>query len=257
VVDEARHEFKLFWRPFEKKETMNVQVLRPAEGFDVFESIEFSLNGRSYEPLQVDGATAEEVWASVAFIKRYGFLDAWGDLELFSENRQALSGGFRLSFGDNVFTSMHLTGGKSWGNPVLGHDTFRIGGNVGEGYFTGRLSRLFPLRGFDSNLLEATQAATGGLEVFWPLANLQAGYATLPVFFHRLRLGTFIDAGVAGERIASEDLLVGAGFELVTSLEIAWGNLSVLRVGLAWPLVQPDFLDQIGPVLIVQIGQPL
>jgi hemolysin activation/secretion protein len=116
---------------------------------------------------------------------------------------------------------------------------------------------LFPIRGFDSNLLEASKAAAAGLEVFWPLANLQTGYKTFPVYIHRLRLGTFVDAGFAGESISGDDLLVGAGIELVTSMEIAWGHFSALRIGIAWPVVQPDYLDEDGPVFVFQLGRPL
>ena len=99
--------------------------------------------------------------------------------------------------------------------------------------------------------------AAGGIEVFWPLANLQKGYATLPLFLHRLRLGTFVDAGIAGEEFKSENLLVGAGFEFVTSLEIAWGNFSAFRIGVAWPLVYPDFVRDDSPKFVFQLGRPL
>ncbi len=256
-VKEGRNEVKLFWRPLEARGTLYTEMLRPDAGVDLVEGLELSLNWRNYKPLEGEGSTKDEVWASAVFAKQYGILSGWGNLELFSENRQAVSGGLQLFFGEKVFTSIQAMGGKTWGEPVLGHNTFRIGGNVTEGYFTRRPSRLFPLRGFESNLLDASQAATTSLEVFWPLANLQAGYQSLPLFLHRLHLGTFVDAGVAGERISPHDLLVGAGIELVTTLEIAWGNLSTIRIGVAWPTVQPDYLDQRGPVFIFQIGGPL
>ncbi len=147
--------------------------------------------------------------------------------------------------------------GIPWGDLVPGHNTYRIGGNVIEGYFTQRPTRLFPLRGFDSNLLEDGTAATGSLEIFWPLANLQKGYKTFPLFLHRLQLGTFIDAGFVGDQPSQEDLLCGAGLELVTSFEIAWGYLSAFRIGVAWPVKQPDLLDQEGPVFLIQLGRPL
>ncbi len=76
---------------------------------------------------------------------------------------------------------------------------------MSEGYFTHLPPKLFPVRGFSSNLIEASKAAAGSVEVFWPLANLQMGYATLPLFLHRLRLGTFIDAGIASEAYQSDD----------------------------------------------------
>ena len=55
----------------------------------------------------------------------------------------------------------------------------------------------------------------------------------------------------------SDDFLVGAGFELLTTLEAGWGGFSTFRIGVAWPLVQPDDLDQKGPVIVFQLGRPL
>jgi hypothetical protein len=40
-------------------------------------------------------------------------------------------------------------------------------------------------------------------------------------------------------------------------MEIAWGNFSALRIGIAWPVVQPDYLDEDGPVFVFQLGRPL
>jgi hemolysin activation/secretion protein len=132
-----------------------------------------------------------------------------------------------------------------------------VGGNTGEGYFTQRPSRLFPLRGFDPNILEADRAVIASSELMLPLADLQKGHRTLPVFFHRLFLGAFADAGVCSEKIARDELMVGAGLELLTSMEVAWGNFSMFRLGIAWPAVQPGGLDEKGPVLIFQLGRPL
>ena len=152
---------------------------------------------------------------------------------------------------------MHVQAGKTWEGYAPAHGSFRIGGDVGEGYFTRRPSRLFPVRGFASNVLEAGQALTGGLEIYWPLANLQTGYKTLPLFLHRLRLGTFADAGACTDHLSKDDLIIGGGIELITSLEIAWGNLSSFRLGVAWPIRQPDYMDEEGPRIIIQLGRPL
>jgi len=66
-----------------------------------------------------------------------------------------------------------------------------------------------------------------------------------------------VDAGFASDSLSSEDMLVGAGVELVTSLEMAWESFSALRIGVAWPVAQPGFLDQTGPVFLFQLGRPL
>jgi hypothetical protein len=238
-VDEGRNEFKATWMPF---------------GID---EIELSANYRTFKPLETSGPRGDEFWGGLHAEKRYGDLWLWGNLEIYTEGSQSLFGGFRFLFGEQIYSAVHLQAGKSWGDVIPGHQTYRIGGNVVEGYFTQRPTRLFPLRGFDSNILDASQAVTAGMEIFWPLRNLQKGYGTLPLFLHRLRLGTFIDAGAASESLSWDDTLVGAGIELVTSLEIAWGNLSAFRVGVAWPIRQPEILDEAGPVILIQLGRPL
>jgi len=258
TVDEARNEIRLFWRPLERKRAETIDLLRAVDGFELAGGLEMSLNGRSFRPLEGEGPTETEGWLGLEVAGHYGILGAWGNLEIFTEDRQSLSLGLNLLFGDRILSVLNLMAGRSWGGePALGHTSFRVGGNLGEGYFTRRASRLFPIRGFEADLLEASRAAAGSVEVFWPLANLQYGYGTLPLFLHRLRLGTFVDAGVAAEDVSGDDLLVGAGFELVTSLEFAWGNFSAFRMGVAWPLVQPDGLDQDGPQFVFQLGRPL
>ena len=66
-----------------------------------------------------------------------------------------------------------------------------------------------------------------------------------------------MDGGYAKVESRPADFLVGAGLELLTSLDLGWGSSSTFRIGVAWPLVQPDDLDQEGPVLVFQLGSPL
>jgi hypothetical protein len=238
-IDEERNEVKAFWNPFG------------------IEELELSVNYRTFESLERTGAEEDELWGAFHVEKLYGDLWLWGNVEIYSEGTQSLFGGFRFLFDEEVYASIYMQAGKSCGDSIPGHQTFRIGGNAVEGYFTQRPTRLFPLRGFDSNILDASQAITGGVEVFWPLFRLEKGYKTVPLYFHRLRLGTFIDAGVASESLSWDNMLVGAGVELVTSMEIAWGYLSRFRMGIAWPIKQPDILDEKGPVFLIQLGRPL
>ena len=256
-VDESRNEIRLYWRPLEIEALKDAEILRETDGFALTDGLELSANWRHFKPLNEPGETGDEAWAALSLSRQLEFLRMWANLEVFTESQQSLSGGFRFLFGDKILSSLHLIAGRSWGEPEFGHTTFRVGGNLTEGYFTRRPSRLFPIRGFDSDLIEAPKAAAAGAEIYWPLANLQKGYLTLPLFLHRIRLGTFVDAGFAGEDPGSDDLLVGAGFEFITSLEIAWGNFSAFRMGVAWPLRQPDYLDQDGPKFVFQLGRPL
>ena len=239
TVDESRHESRISWQPSRIR------------------GLEVAANSRWYEPLTGSGDSEDKFWGSISFGREIGRHQGWVNLDVFTGNSQSLFGGIDLWFGERIYTSFHLLGGKTWGEISPGHNTFRIGGNLTEGYFTQRPTRLFPLRGFEDNILEAKQAITSGVEVYWPLLNLQEGYKTLPLFFHRLRLGTFVDVGAAGDTISFDDTLIGAGFELVTSMQIGWGKLSSFRVGLGWPVLQPDYLDESGPVFLIQLGKPL
>ena len=238
-VDESRQEIKAYWRPWES------------------EKVELSVNHRFFKDNITTDNDDTETWAAAHLTDSYGRHGVWLNMEWFSDESFSLFGGGRLLFGDAVYTMLHLQAGNTWGELSHGHNTYRIGGNVVEGYFTQRPSRLFPLRGFESNILDAGQAVTSGLEIFWPIANLQAGYETLPLFLHRMMLGTFIDAGLATDPFTSEDILVAGGVELVTSMEIAWGNFSSFRIGVAWPLHQPEGLDKQGPIFLIQLGKPL
>jgi hypothetical protein len=257
IVDEGRNEISLYWRVLQEKTVKDLDLLESTEGFGPADGIELSVNWRKFDPLENTGSSGDEGWAALGFSTSIGIVRTWGNVELYTQNRQSVFGGIRIIGGSEVLTSLHFVAGKSWGADTNGHTAFRVGGALTEGYFTQRPSRLFPIRGFDSSILQSQTAAAGGIEIFWPLANLQKGYKTLPVFLHRVRLGTFVDAGFASDAISSEDLLVGAGFELVTSLEMAWETFSALRIGVAWPVAQPGFLNQSGPVILFQLGKPL
>jgi hypothetical protein len=216
-----------------------------------------SINRQHYEPLEDQGSRGDDLWGEAMFRKGFGPLTPSLTVEAHSGGLKSVFGGFSFVFGKDAVLMSQVQAGKSWGETEPGHGTFRVGGDVGEGYFTRRPSRLFPLRGFDPNILEADKAVTASTELAYPLAELQLGRRTLPLFLHRLSLGTFVDAGVCSDRMTRDELLVGVGFELITSLEIAWGNFSVFKIGAAWPAVQPDYLDEKGPVLVFQIGRPL
>ncbi|MGC9323113.1 MAG: TolB family protein [Desulfomonilia bacterium] len=218
---------------------------------------ELSLNRLDYEPLENFGGSDSELWAGLHLEDEFEYVRPWLTLEHYSGGRTSLFGGVRFLLGTEMYSTLDLQGGKTWSGYTSGHGSFRVGGETGEGYFTRRPSRLFALRGFRPNVLEARQAVSSALEVFWPLANLQLGYKTLPLFLHRLWLGSFIDAGACADSMNRDDVLVGAGFELVTSFEVAWGNLSSFTLGIAWPVRQPDYLDEEGPIFLLQVGRPL
>jgi hypothetical protein len=218
-----------------------------------------SLHGLTYEPLEDhdDDGKDHELWGDLSLQGRIGPCTPSLTAEAYSGGRRSLYGTLRFLYGKDLFLTALFQAGKSWGEVSPGHGTFRVGGDVGEGYFTRRPSRLFPVRGFSANILEADRAVTTSIEVFCPLAEIHRGHKTLPLFLHRLSLGAFVDAGICSDTLSRDQMIAGAGFELITSMEIAWGNLSAFKAGLAWPVAQPDGLDEEGPVIVLQIGRPL
>ena len=238
-TEESRLEYRLTWAP------------------ELPDWLSLSVDVLDYGPLEDLGEDDVEVSGVLGVSEEYESLYFRAAFESCSAGRTSLFGGFRWIVGSDVYAVVDGEAGRTWGGYTFGHGSYRVGGDVGEGYFTSRPSRLFPVRGFGANLLEADKAVTTGLEVFWPLANIQRGHGTLPLFLHRLWLGTFVDAGLCADSMGMDDTLAGAGFEVVTSFEVAWGNLSSFRMGVAWPVRQPGYLDEEGPLLVVQIGRPL
>jgi hypothetical protein len=279
--EESRQELQAYWRHAVDDSLrvgvslngLSSELFNYETPYDKAEYILGQTNRRAYPDIRPEQYWSHlegqnEAWGALEFSKTFGDLSAWSTAEFYSGGRKSLYGGLSFRYGRDIFGVLHASAGHSWGDTSQGHGTYRIGGDVGEGYFTRRASRLFPIRGFKSNVLEADQALTGGLEVYWPLANLQQGRTTLPVFLHRLWLGTFVDAGACSDSLGFDDSLVGAGFELVSSVELGWGNLSNFRLGVAWPVRQPDYypawhpynaddLDEEGPRIILQLGLPL
>jgi hypothetical protein len=105
-VDESRNEIKLFWRPTDLKKIRSAEELKSSDWIESSQGIEFSLSWRNYKPLEEEGPTEDESWAALAFVNTWGILRGWGSLELLSEDRQSLSGGISILFGDQTLTSI-------------------------------------------------------------------------------------------------------------------------------------------------------
>ena len=238
-VDEMRLDVKLAWSPMSLK------------------ALALTANWRRYEPDAPGQAVQTLWWGNAQWNDSNGPLRALINLDLFNDNSQSVYGELQYLAGSRLNTIAQLRAGKTWGGLNPGHNSFRIGGNTGEGFFTQRATRLFPLRGFDNDILDASQAASASLDLVVPFLKLQTGYETLPLFLHNMKLGGFMDAGFATEHVEADEILISAGIELITGMELAWDIMSRFSIGLAWPVKQPDDINQSGPVLLIQIGRPL
>ncbi|MCP4746685.1 MAG: hypothetical protein GY874_11190 [Desulfobacteraceae bacterium] len=238
-VKEKRYEIKTGWNP------------------QILDDLEIAANWRWYARTTESAQSEQEWWASLNHQTGTGNLQTQITLDLFAQGSQSAYGKATYWLGQKIITVMGLQAGKTWGDLLPGHNSFRIGGNSGEGFFTKRPSRLFALRGFKSNCLDSGLAATGNIEIYWPLVRLQTGYKTLPLFLHNISVGTFVDSGFSEKTTGSHDFLLSSGFEIITGLELAWGFMADFRFGWAWPLVQPDDFDESGVIFLLQIGRPM
>ena len=66
-----------------------------------------------------------------------------------------------------------------------------------------------------------------------------------------------MDAGFADEDLSGDNMLVGAGFGLVTCVQLARETFTALRIGVPCPVVRPEPLNQSGPVFLFRLGRPL
>jgi hypothetical protein len=239
AVDERRLEFHVSWS------SQRIKQLTVAA------------NWRHTAP-RADATDPEDHWwAGLNWKDSVGQAYTALNLDTFNDNSQSVYGELLYRYGEKINTVIRLQGGKTWGELDPGRNTFRLGGNSGEGQFTQRSSRLFALRGFDSNIVEAEQAVSANFDIMWPFAKLQSGYKTIPLFLHNMTIGTFIDAGFAADHITSDEIFISAGIEIITGMQVAWDKKSSFSIGVAWPLKKPSDIVQQGPTLLVLVGRPL
>ena len=117
-VDETRHDLKLAWQPLKGG------------------LLEVSANWRHYVDEMGDADEEDtESWGSLAVRPAIGNLKATLNVDLFNNGSQSAYGEASYWFGEQTTIVLSLQAGKTWGDLEPGHNTFRIGGNTGEGFF--------------------------------------------------------------------------------------------------------------------------
>jgi len=90
------------------------------------------------------------------------------------------------------------------------------------------------VRGFRPNARIGDRFYLVNAEYRLPLANLNLGYGTLPLFFRRLSVAGFVDAGDAYDGVIDiGNLLVGVGGELRLSASLGYFQGAAFRLGVA------------------------
>ncbi len=123
-----------------------------------------------------------------------GFAEVTGELAAFKSVRA-------FGFANHVL-ALRLSGGAGFG-PGANQFHFDVGGAegmpeplTGAGLFGGS-ARLFPVRGYRSNLRSGRFAWTSSAEYRFPIAVLDRGLPFAPLFFDRIHGSVFFDAGNA------------------------------------------------------------
>ncbi|MCG3172026.1 MAG: Protein TolB [Myxococcota bacterium] len=157
----------------------------------------------------------------------------------------------------NHVLAMRVAGGLAFGpNPV---QLFRAGGAVGESLISAATENFFPIRGFPTSFLTGRGAAMASLEYRLPLLYVDHGLFTLPFFIQNLSLAVFADGGTAyaGEdrpESIRDNLSLGTGLELRSSMSLTFGPPLVIRGGVAAGLTQQGVRSFPG-MLYFLIGQ--
>lgn len=125
----------------------------------------------------------------------------------------------------------------------------------------------FPVRGYPEGAQRGDRALTASAEYRFPLALVDRGFRTLPLFLGRLWGDLFADVGGAWcsglpERCAAVPTptrdpasftpLSSLGAELVADLQVGYAAGLPLRFGVAFPL-RPGYAD--GPEWYVRVGR--
>ncbi len=125
------------------------------------------------------------------------------------------------AIGDVGNRPLYSLGGISLNDPVL--QLFR-NQRAGSGF----------LRGYPPSAFAGNTFALGTLEYRFPIADLNVGVDTLPLFFRRISGSVFTDVGTVGqEALQLGPLRPSVGVELKTELTAVYALGAELRLGLA------------------------
>ncbi|MBI2338757.1 MAG: PD40 domain-containing protein [Deltaproteobacteria bacterium] len=163
--------------------------------------------------------------------------------------QRVLTGDFRyyfeMPYADHHVFGLRATGGFAWGNPQF-NGTFRFGGPFGEGNLAQVSSKLFSLRGLPGITYAGDRVLVFTGEYRLPLATVDRGIGTWPIFLRTIHLSFFGDYGDSwfeggkDGREFFEDFFLGVGAELKGDLVIGYGLPVTARIGYAVIVLNRD-----------------
>ena len=143
--------------------------------------------------------------------------------------------GYQRVFGRHTVVAARAAAALSWGD-VLGRRVFSAAGS-GPSYpvFDFGRDTVGMLRGFAPEDVVGTRVAVANVDVRFPLARIQRGIGSWPIFFHTLHAAGFFDAGNAWDTtFRSADIRTSTGGELSLDAVLAHYFRFTITGGAAW-----------------------
>lgn len=152
---------------------------------------------------------------------------------------------FEMPWSDHHVFALRTAGGWAWGDQELG-GSFRFGGPFGEGTLAGHSSRLFPFRGLPGVTFVADRVLLFSGEYRFPLATIERGIGTWPIYLQKVHTTFFSDFGDSWARNGKDnvgffdDFFLSAGAELQGDFVVGYGLPVTTRLGYAIILKNRD-----------------
>jgi Tol biopolymer transport system component len=143
--------------------------------------------------------------------------------------------GYRRLFDTHAVLAARVAAASAWG-ALAARRIFSASGPGGSftAFDFGR-DAVGLLRGVDADAFVGSRAATASLDLRFPLARMERGIGTWPLFFRTLHGAVFLDAADAWDRtFRGSDVRTSAGAELSLDLVVAHALPVTLATGAAW-----------------------
>jgi outer membrane protein assembly factor BamA len=143
--------------------------------------------------------------------------------------------GFRRVFRNHTVVAARAAAALAWGD-VLSRRVFSAAGpGPSDPVFDFGRDTVGLLRGFAPEDVVGTRVAVANVDVRFPLARIQRGLGSWPIFFHTIHAAGFFDAGNAWDTtFLSADIRTSTGAELSLDAVIAHYVRLTFTGGAAW-----------------------
>jgi hypothetical protein len=151
--------------------------------------------------------------------------------------------------------ALRAAGGAASGDRYVSRQ-FSLGGNqAGSSLDFGRHA-IGMLRGLADDVASGSRAAVVNLDYRFPLALLERGSGTRPIFFNTLHAAVFVDAGTAWEsKPAWRNVRTSVGAEFALDLTLGYSYAVTLASGAAWTRDPGGAGAQNGLAVFVRLGR--